>query len=408
MEQRQKRETAMTENSLFKTYNRAPVSFSTGEGVWLNGSDGRRYLDMGAGIAVTSLGHQHPHLVETLQKAAAGVWHTSNLYDIPEQRRLGDRLVAATFADRVFFCNSGAEANEAAIKTARRYQFVSGAPERTRIITMEGAFHGRTLGTIAAGGSPKYLEGFGEPLTGFDQVPFNDLEAVKRAITPETAAIMVELVQGEGGIRVMDHAVARGLRQLADEHGLMLVFDEVQTGMGRLGTLFAYQHYGVAPDILAAAKGLGGGFPIGACLATEAAAAGMVPGTHGTTFGGNSLACAVGNAVLDVVLEDGFLAEVRRKGLVALQLLAGVVDSHPDIYKGVRGEGLMLGVQCRAGIADVTAAAREAGLIVIPAGENTARLIPALTVSDEELREAARMLDEAAVALETKAAEVDS
>ncbi len=398
----------MTETSLFKTYNRAPVSFATGDGVWLNGSDGRRYLDMGAGIAVTSCGHQHPHLVEALQKAAAGVWHTSNLYDIPEQRRLGERLAAATFADRVFFCNSGAEANEAAIKTARRYHFVNGAPERTRIITMTGAFHGRTLGTIAAGGSPKYLEGFGEPLAGFDQVPFGDLEAVKRALSPETAAIMVEIVQGEGGIRVMDKSVLRGLRELADENGILLVFDEVQTGMGRLGTLFGYQHVGVTPDILAAAKGLGGGFPIGACLATEAAAAGMVAGTHGTTFGGNALACAVGNAVLDVILEEGFLEEVRRKGLLAKQLLAGVVDTHPEIYKGVRGEGLMLGVECRVGVADVTAAARDAGLLVIPAAEDTARLIPGLVATDEDLREAANRLDQAAVALEKKLAEVGS
>ena len=393
----------MTHSSLFKTYNRAPVSFATGEGVWLNGSDGRRYLDMGAGIAVTSLGHQHPHLVAKLTEAVAGVWHTSNLFVIPEQERLAERLAEATFADRVFFCNSGAEANEAAIKTARRYQYVNGAPERTRIITMEGAFHGRTLGTIAAGGSPKYLEGFGEPLAGFDQVPFNDLEAVKAAIGPQTAAIMVELIQGEGGIRALDRAVARGLRELADANGLLLIFDEVQTGVGRLGTLFAYQDYGVAPDILAAAKGLGGGFPVGACLATEAAAAGMVPGTHGTTFGGNALAGAVGNAVLDVVLEDGFLEEVKRKGLFAKQLLAGVVDAHPAIYESVRGEGMMLGVKCKAPVGEVTAAAREEGLLVIPAGENTARLLPPLVASDDDLREAAARLDRAATVLEKKA-----
>ncbi|MEM8664817.1 MAG: aspartate aminotransferase family protein [Pseudomonadota bacterium] len=393
----------MTNHPLFKTYNRAPVSFATGEGVWLNGSDGRRYLDMGAGIAVTCLGHQHPHLVAKLQEAAAGVWHTSNLFEIPEQTRLGARLTEATFADRVFFCNSGAEANETAIKTARRYQFVNGHPEKTRIITMEGAFHGRTLGTIAAGGSPKYLEGFGEPLAGFDQVPFGDLEAVKAAVTPETAAILVEPIQGEGGIRVMDRAVLRGLRELADDNGLMLVFDEVQTGIGRLGTLFAYQHVGVTPDILASAKGLGGGFPVGACLATEAAAAGMVPGTHGTTYGGNALAGAVGNAVLDVVLGDGFLDEVKRKGLLAKQLLAGVVDSHPDIYEEVRGEGLMLGLKCRASVGDVTVAARDEGLLVIPAGENTARLLAPLVSTDEDLREAAKRLDAAAAALERKA-----
>lgn len=392
----------MTNQSLFKTYNRAPVSFPTGQGCWLNGSDGRRYLDMGSGIAVTSCGHQHPHLVAKLQEAAAGVWHTSNLYEIPEQTRLAERLVAATFADRVFFCNSGAEANEAAIKTARRYHFVNGRPERWRIITMAGAFHGRTLGTIAAGGSPKYLEGFGEPLTGFDQVPFGDVEALKAAITPETAAIHIEPLQGEGGIRTMDRAKMRAIRQIADDAGILLSLDEVQTGMGRLGTLFAYEEAGIKPDILASAKGLGGGFPIGACLATEEAAAGMVPGTHGTTFGGNALACAVGNAVLDVILGEGFLEEVRRKGLLAKQLLAGVVDSHPTIYKAVRGDGLMLGVECVAPVGDVTAAARDIGLLVIPAGENVARLLPPLVVTDEDLREAARFLEEAAVTLEAK------
>ncbi|GAB5373889.1 MAG: aspartate aminotransferase family protein [Acuticoccus sp.] len=402
---RQQREQTMTHSSLFKTYNRAPVSFATGQGCWLNGSDGRRYLDMGSGIAVNSCGHQHPHLVAKLQEAAAGVWHTSNLFEIPEQTRLAERLAAATFADKVFFCNSGAEANEAAIKAARRYHFVNGAPEKVRIITMQGAFHGRTLGTIAAGGSPKYLEGFGEPLAGFDQVPFGDLEALKAAITPETGAILVEPVQGEGGIRTLDPAVLRAIRQIADDNDLLLVFDEVQTGMGRFGTLFAYQEVGVTPDILSSAKGLGGGFPIGACLATDAAAAGLVPGTHGTTYGGNALACAVGNAVLDVVMADGFLDEVRRKGLVAKQLLAGVVDSHPEIYKAVRGDGLMLGIECRAPAGEVTNAAREAGLIVIPAAENTTRLLPPLVVTDEELREAARLLEVTAETLEKKSAE---
>jgi len=393
----------MSHDALFPTYKRAPLSFATGEGCWLDGSDGRRYLDMGAGIAVTALGHQHPHLVAALQSAAAGVWHTSNLFRIPEQERLAERLVAATFADRVFFCNSGAEANEAAIKTARRYHHVNGRPGKMRVLTMEGAFHGRTLGTIAAGGSPKYLEGFGEPAPGFDQVPFDDLQAARGAVTAETGAILVEPIQGEGGIRVMDTAVLRGLRELADEHGLLLIFDEVQTGLGRLGTLFAYQHLGVAPDILTSAKGLGGGFPVGACLATEEAAAGMVPGTHGTTFGGNALAGAVGNAVLDVVLGDGFLDDVRRKGLLARQLLAGVVDSHPAVYDHVRGEGLMLGVKCHAPVADVAAAAREEALIIIPAGENTARLLPPLVATDEDLREAAHRLDRVAAALSTHA-----
>ncbi|WMS44200.1 aspartate aminotransferase family protein [Acuticoccus sp. MNP-M23] len=394
----------MTEPALFATYNRIPVSFDSGEGVWLHGSDGRRYLDMGAGIAVSALGHQHPHLVAEMQKAVAGVWHTSNLFEIPEQARLGERLVAETFAERVFFCNSGAEANEAAIKTARRYQFINGHPERTRIITMAGAFHGRTLGTIAAGGSPKYLEGFGEPLAGFDQAPYDDIEAVKALIGPETAAIMVEPIQGEGGIRPVSREVLAEMRALCDEHGLLLVFDEVQTGAGRTGTLFAYQSLGVTPDILAAAKGIGGGFPLGACLATADAAAGMVPGTHGTTYGGNRLACVAGNAVLDVLLEDGFLEKVRQTGLYAKQALAGLVDSHPDIFETVRGEGLMIGVKCRAPVADITNAARAEGLLVIPAGENTARLLPPLVATEADIREAVAMLDRAATAVEAKSA----
>lgn len=390
----------MTEHSLFETYARTDLSFETGEGVWLVGSDGRRYLDMGAGIAVTSLGHAHPHLVAQLQDAAAKVWHTSNLYRIPEQERLAERLVAETFADRVFFANSGAEANEAAIKTARRHHYAAGRPERTRIVTIEGAFHGRTLGTIAAGGAPKYLEGFGEPAPGFDQVPFGDIDALRRAVGPHTAAILVEPIQGESGIRPVDRAVLKTMREVADEHGLLLIFDEVQTGLGRLGTLFAYQTIGVTPDILTSAKGLGGGFPVGACLATEAAAAGMKPGTHGTTFGGNRLAAVVANAVLDVVLSAGFMEEVRRKGTDLMQSLSAVVESHPDIFESVRGEGLMIGVKCRTPLGDVVRAAREAGLIVIPAGDNVARLLPPLVASGEELAEAARRLDTAAGALE--------
>ncbi|WP_420394374.1 aspartate aminotransferase family protein [Acuticoccus sp.] len=395
----------MSTNSLFQTYNRADLSFETGEGVWLVGSDGRRYLDMGAGIAVTSLGHAHPHLVAALQDAAAKVWHTSNLYRIPEQERLAARLSEATFADRVFFANSGAEANEAAIKTARRYQYVNGAPERTRIVTVEGAFHGRTLGTLAAGGTPKYLEGFGEPLAGFDQVPFGDVEALSRVVGPQTAAIMVEPVQGEAGVRTLDRQALADMRRVADDNGALLIFDEVQTGVGRLGTLFAYQAVGVVPDVLTSAKGLGGGFPIGACLATERAAAGMTPGTHGTTFGGNRLAAAVGNAVLDVVLGDGFLEEVRRKGAFLMQALGAVVDTHPDVYASVRGEGLMVGVVCTMPVAKVVTAAREAGLLVIPAGDNVARLLPPLVASEDELREAADRLDAAARELEATQAD---
>jgi len=393
----------MTSNSLFHTYNRVDLSFEKGEGAWLVGSDGRRYLDMGSGIAVTALGHAHPHLVATLKAAAEKVWHTSNLFRIPEQERLAERLTAETFADRVFFCNSGAEANEAAIKTARRYHFVHGRPERTRIITFEGAFHGRTLATIAAGGSPKYLEGFGEPLSGFDQVAKGDVAAVRARVGPHTAAIMVEPIQGEGGIRVIDRDTLQALRDICDENGLLLIFDEVQTGVGRLGTLFAYQTTGVAPDILSSAKGLGGGFPIGACLATEEAARGLAPGTHGTTYGGNALACAVANAVLDVVLSDGFLGEVRRKGSLAKQLLAGVVESHPHVFTELRGDALMLGLKCVPPVGDVAAAARAHGLLTVPAGEQTLRLLPPLVSTDEDLREAASRLDAAAADIEAAA-----
>jgi acetylornithine/N-succinyldiaminopimelate aminotransferase len=393
----------MTSDSLFQTYNRVDLSFEKGEGAWLAGSDGRRYLDMGSGIAVTALGHGHPHLTAKLHEAADRVWHTSNLFRIPEQERLAARLVEATFADRVFFCNSGAEANEAAIKTARRYHFVKGAPERTRIVTFEGAFHGRTLGTIAAGGSPKYLEGFGAPLSGFDQVPKDDVDAVRAVVGPETAAILIEPIQGEGGIRTVDREVLRALREICDAHGLLLVFDEVQTGVGRLGTLFAYQSLGVAPDILTSAKGLGGGFPIGATLATEEAAKGLAPGTHGTTYGGNALACAVSNAVLDVILSGGFLEEVRRKGALARQLLAGVTESHPKVFSELRGEGLMLGLKCVAPIGDVVTAARAHGLLTVPAGEATLRLLPPLVATDEDLKTAASMLDAAAADVEAAA-----
>lgn len=390
----------MTMNSLFPNYARADISFESGEGVWLVGSDGRRYLDMGSGIAVTSVGHAHPHLVAVLQEAATKVWHTSNLYRVPEQERLADRLVAESFADRVFFCNSGAEANEAAIKTARRYHFANGRPERTRIITFTGAFHGRTMGALAATGVEKYMEGFGTPLEGFDKVAMGDMNALKAAIGPDTAAIMLEPIQGEGGIQAIPRETLKAIRKLCDDNGLLLIFDEVQTGVGRFGTLFAYEAMDVAPDILTLAKGLGGGFPIGACLATEAAGSVMTPGTHGTTFGGTALACAVANAVLDVVLADGFMDEVKRKGSFLMQSLAAVVDTHPGIFEGVRGEGLMIGVKCRAPAGEVTLAARDEGLLVIPAGDNVVRFLPGLVATEEDLREATRRLDSAASAME--------
>ncbi|MBA3516102.1 MAG: aspartate aminotransferase family protein [Rhizobiales bacterium] len=393
-----------TESPLFPTYARADLAFERGEGAWLMAADGSRYLDFMGGIAVNVLGHAHPHLVAALQAQAEKLWHVSNTFEIPGQRELGRRLVAATFADRVFFTNSGAEAIEASIKTARRHHFVGGAPERFRIITFEGAFHGRTLAAIAAGGQAKYLEGFGPKVEGFDQVPFGDRKALEAAIGPETAAILIEPIQGEGGVRPVPPEELRYLRDLCDERGLLLMLDEIQTGMGRTGRLFAHEWAGMTPDIMAIAKGLGGGFPLGACLATSEAASGMTAGTHGTTFGGNPLAMAVGNAVLDVVLADGFLDHVRQVGLKLKQKLAGVVDAHPDIVEGLRGEGLMLGLKCRISNAEVAAAARAEGLLLVPAGENVVRLLPPLIIGEAEVDEAMRRLDAALAALTTRAA----
>ncbi|PLX37534.1 MAG: acetylornithine transaminase [Hyphomicrobiales bacterium] len=395
----------MEKPALYATYARADLAFEKGEGAWLETADGSRYLDFGSGVAVTVLGHAHPHLVATLKAQAEKLWHVSNIYRIPDQERLARRLCEATFADRVFFTNSGAEALEAAIKTARRYHYVEGHPERFRVITFEGAFHGRTLATIAAGGQAKYLEGFGPKVEGFDQVPFLDEDALKAAIGPETAAILVEPVQGEGGVRPVPHGFLKLLRKLCDDNGLLLVFDEVQTGVGRTGRLFAHELAGVAPDIMAVAKGIGGGFPFGACLATEEAAKGMTVATHGSTYGGNPLAMAVGNAVLDVVLEDGFLDHVRAIAGKLKQRLASVVDTHPDVFEGLRGEGLLLGIKCKAANTDVIAAAREEKLLLIGAGDNVARVLPPLTVTESEIEEAVRRLDAAACAIEARMAD---
>ncbi|BCH35222.1 acetylornithine aminotransferase [Mesorhizobium sp. L-8-10] len=377
----------MSGSALYETFARAPLAFERGEGVWLVTESGERYLDFAGGIAVNSLGHSHPHLVAALAEQAARLWHVSNLYEIPGQRRLGERLVEASFADKVFFTNSGAEALECAIKTARRYHFVNGRPERFRTITFEGAFHGRTLATIAAGGQAKYLEGFGPKVEGFDQVAFDDIDAAEKLIGPETAAILIEPVQGEGGVRPVPAASLKRLRDLCDKHGLLLIFDEVQCGVGRTGKLFAYEWSGVAPDIMAIAKGIGGGFPMGACLATDAAASGMTAGVHGTTFGGNPLAMAVGNAVLDVVLAPGFLDEVSRKALLMKQGLAAVADEFPDVFEGIRGTGLLLGLKCRVPNTRVNMALRDENLLAVPAGDNVVRLLPPLTISDEEIRD---------------------
>ncbi len=389
----------MSGSALYETFARVPLAFERGEGSWLVTESGERYLDFAGGIAVNSLGHSHPHLVAALTEQAAKLWHVSNLYEIPGQRRLGERLVANSFADKVFFTNSGAEALECAIKTARRFHYVNGNPERYRIITFEGAFHGRTLATIAAGGQPKYLEGFGPKVEGFDQVAFGDLDAVEKLIGPETAAILIEPVQGEGGIRLVPAPFMQKLRALCDQHGLLLIVDEVQSGVGRTGKLFAYEWSGIEPDIMAIAKGIGGGFPVGACLATDHAAMGMTAGVHGTTFGGNPLAMAVGNAVLDVVLDDGFLQSVSDKALIARQALASVVDEFPDVFEDVRGTGLMLGLKCRVSNVSVNGALRDQHLLAVPAGDNVVRLLPPLTTSEDEIREAVSRIHAAAQTL---------
>jgi acetylornithine/N-succinyldiaminopimelate aminotransferase len=381
---------------LYDTYARAPMRFERGEGVWLITESGERYLDFAAGVAVNSLGHAHPHLVETLKAQAEKLWHVSNLYQSPGQEKLGARLIASTFADKVFFTNSGAEALECAIKTARRYQYSKGHPEKFHIITFEGAFHGRTIATIAAGGQQKYIDGFGPKAPGFDQVPFEDMDALKAAITDATAGILLEPVQGEGGLRAFSPDFLRAVRALCDEKGLLLLLDEVQCGVGRTGSLFAYQRIGITPDIMAVAKGIGGGFPMGACLATEEAASGMVAGTHGSTYGGNPLAMAVGNAVLDVVLADGFLEHVRDVALVFRQGLASLKDRFPDVIEDVRGEGLMIGIKAKIPAGDLLQAIRDEKLLGVMAGDNVIRLLPPLVTTAEDAREGLNRLEKAA------------
>jgi acetylornithine/N-succinyldiaminopimelate aminotransferase len=389
-----------SQSVLVPTYARAPVAFERGEGPWAITADGTRYLDFGAGIAVNALGHAHPHLVKTLTEQAGKIWHTSNLYGAPDGERLARRLCEATFAERVFFTNSGAEANECAIKMARKYHAAKGHPERYRIITFEGAFHGRTLATIAAGGQQKYIDGFGPKVDGFDQVPFDDEKALRAAITPETAALMIEPIQGEGGLRSVPARFLKLLRDLCDEHGLMLIFDEIQTGVGRTGKFFAHEQYGVAPDIMSIAKGIGGGFPMGACLATGEAASGMTLGTHGTTFGGNPLAMAVGNAVLDVVLAPGFIENVGQIALRLKQSLAELKDKHPEVIAEIRGEGLMLGLKLHTLNTDFVNEARAHGLLVVGAGDNVVRLLPPLIITEADVAEAVSRLDKAASGIE--------
>jgi len=384
--------------SLLPTYNRAPLAFASGQGSWLTTTDGRRFLDLGAGIAVNVLGHAHPDLARVLAEQGQRLWHVSNLYRIPEQEALGDALTGATFADRVFFTNSGTEAAELAIKMVRRYWHDRGQ-DRPTILTFEGAFHGRSTGAIAAAGSEKLAGGFGPLMPGFRVLPWGDHDALRAAMDDTIAAVMLEPVQGEGGIRALPDACLKGLRDLCDATGALMVLDEVQCGMGRTGRLFAHEWAGVTPDIMMVAKGIGGGFPLGALLATAAAAAPMTAGTHGSTYGGNPLACAVGLEVMQTVAEPGFLAEVNRKAALLRQKLEGLVAAHPGVFDEVRGLGLMLGLKCRPPVAEVVAAARDAGLLVVPAADNVIRLLPALNIPDDDLAEAVARLDRTAAAM---------
>ena len=390
-------------SALLPTYARSKLAFARGEGAYLFTASGERYLDFASGVAVTALGHAHPALVKALTEQAKKLWHVSNLHIIPEQERLAERLCHATFADRVFFANSGAEAVECAIKAARRYHFMQGASERYRLITFEGAFHGRTLATIAAGGQAKHLEGFGPPLDAFDQVTGFDIEAVEAAIGDETAGVLIEPIMGEGGMREVSWRFLQDLRAFCDRHGILLILDEVQTGIGRTGRLYAHERAGIAPDIMASAKGLGGGFPVGACLTTEAVGSAMTAGSHGSTFGGNPLAMAVGNAVLDVVLEDGFLEQVAQSGLRLKQRLAALKDEHGEVIEEVRGQGLMLGLKCKVPNTKLLEALRAEKMLTVQAGDNVVRLLPPLIIGEDEIDLAIASLDAACVAVKNGA-----
>jgi acetylornithine/N-succinyldiaminopimelate aminotransferase len=390
--------------SVLPTYNRAPLTFIKGEGTWLTEADGTRYLDLGSGIAVNALGHANPELQKTLTEQAAKLWHVSNLYQIPEQKRLADLLVEHTFADTVFVTNSGTEAAELAIKMARKYWYEKGDPDRTRIVTFEGSFHGRSTGAIAAAGSEKMVKGFGPLMPGFTHLKWGDHDALRAAVTDRTAAVMIEPVQGEGGIRPLPDQCLKGLRDLCDTTGALLILDEVQCGMGRTGRLFAHEWAGVTPDIMMVAKGIGGGFPLGAVLATEDAASGMTAGTHGSTYGGNPLACAVGARVMEIIADDAFLTEVNRKAGLFRQKLEGLVAAHPDIFEAVRGQGLMLGLKCRVAPADVVRAGYAQHVLAVPAADNVVRILPPLTITDDEIAEAVARLDRAAASMTAKAA----
>ncbi len=390
--------------ALLPTYNRTDIAFVRGEGSYLFAEDGKRYLDFGAGIAVNAFGHANPRMLKALTEQAGKLWHTSNLYRVPGQESLSKKLVDATFADTCFFVNSGTEAIELAIKMARRYHFAAGHPERFHIITFEGAFHGRTYAAINAGGNEKYLEGFGPRMPGFVQLAAGDLAAVKKAISPETAAILIEPLQGESGVRTMAPEFLRGLRKLCDSHGLLLIFDEIQTGLGRTGKFFAYENVGVPPDIMTVAKALGGGFPVGAVLATAEAAKGMTVGTHGTTYGGNPLAMAVGNEAIDMILEPGFLDHVNKVANYMHQQLGALIAAHPDVFDSVRGQGLMIGLKMKTDANAFIALARANGLVVLPAGDNVVRMLPPLTLTESEAREGIELLNKTASQIEAEKA----
>ena len=390
--------------ALLPTYNRTDIAFVRGEGSYLFAEDGKRYLDFGAGIAVNAFGHAHPRMLKALTEQAGKLWHTSNLYRAPGQESLSQKLVANTFADTCFFVNSGTEAIELAIKMARRHHFADGHPERFHIITFEGAFHGRTYAAINAGGNEKYLEGFGPRMPGFVQLAAGDLEAVKKAIGPETAAILIEPMQGESGVRMFAPEFLKGLRKLCDDHGLLLIFDEIQTGLGRTGKFFAHDWFGAAPDIMTVAKALGGGFPVGAVLATAEAAKGMTVGTHGTTYGGNPLAMAVGNEAIDMILEPGFLDHVNKVANYLHQQLGALIAAHPDVFESVRGQGLMVGLKMKTDAGAFIALARANGLIVLPAGDNVVRMLPPLTLSEAEAREGIELLNMTASQIEAQKA----
>ncbi len=383
--------------ALMPTYNRADLAFERGEGAWLWTADGRRFLDFGSGIATASLGHGHPHLVKAIAEQAAKVMHTSNLYRIPQAEKLAARLVETSFADSVFFCNSGAEANEGMIKAVRKYNSEEGHPERFGVVCFEGAFHGRTLATLAATGNEKYLAGFGPPVQGFKHIPFGNMNAVRDAIDGSVGAILVEPVQGEGGVRPATLDFLRQLRAACDEFGILLALDEVQTGMGRSGKLWAHQWAGIEPDVMSSAKGIGGGFPLGAILAKEKVAKHLKAGTHGSTYGGNPLACAAGNAVLDVILAPGFLEQVDRVARHLWRGFLGLQERHPQVVEGVQGAGLLLGLKLRPEVnnGEMQGAAVAEGLLTVAAGMNVLRVAPPLIITEAEADEAIRLLDRA-------------